>query len=77
MKDVFKIKLDIADINEFINVASSISNDINLFQGNTIASGKSLVGLYSLDLTREINLIIHNRINDDIVYENFGKWIIE
>lgn len=77
MKDVFKIKLDIADINEFIKVASSISNDINLFQGNTVASGKSLVGLYSLDLTREINLIIHNRINDDIVYENFGKWIIE
>lgn len=77
MKDIFKIKLDIADINEFINAAGSIPNDINLFQGNTVASGKSLVGLYSLDLTREINLIIHNRINDDIVYENFEKWIIE
>lgn len=77
MKNIFKIKLDIPNTGEFINAANSIPNDVNLFQGKSVVSGKSLLGIYSLDLSQDIDLVVRDRDDDKIVYEKFGKWIIE
>lgn len=76
MKDIYKIKLDIPDIHEFMQVANSIVNDINLYQGNAVVNAKSLMGLYALDLSKEINLTIRD-CDDDEVIEKFSKWIID
>lgn len=76
MKDIFKIKLDISQVKEFITAANSISNNVILAQHNALASGKSIMGVYSLDLSRPINLIVYDRVDDAIVYTKFGKWLI-
>ena len=73
MRNIFTIKLDIAEIRRFIEAASSIPNNVNLVQGQTVASGKSIMGLYSLDLSRPIELIVYDRKDDGIVYSKFGK----
>lgn len=76
MKNVFKIKLDVADIEHFLQEANSIPNEVCLYQGINTVSGKSIIGIYALDLTKPINLIVRERENDDIIYEKFGQWII-
>lgn len=76
MKDIFKIKLDISQVKEFITAANSISNNVNLAQHNALASGKSIMGIYSLDLSQPIDLIVYDRVDDGIVYTKFGKWLI-
>ena len=77
MKDIFKIRLDILDASSFLKASNSIPNDVCVYQDNIIASGKSIMGVYALDLSKSINLIVRDRENDDIVYEKFGKWIIQ
>lgn len=76
MKNIFTIKLDITEIRRFIEAASSIPNNVNLVQGQNVASGKSIMGLYSLDLSRPIELVVYDREDDGIVYSKFGKWLI-
>lgn len=77
MKNIFRVKLDICDIGDFINTANSISNNVVLYQGQTTASGKSIIGIYSLNLNSTVNMIVYDRVNDNIVYEKFGKWLVD
>lgn len=79
MKEVFKIKIDfsdIAEIREFVNKANTIPNDVNLFQAYTTVSGKSILGVSSLDLNKPISLIVRDREDDEIVCKTFGRWLI-
>lgn len=76
MRDIFKIKLDLNEVKDFISAANSIPNDINLTQRNALASGKSIMGIYALNLGEPVNLIVHDRTDDEIVFEKFGRWII-
>lgn len=76
MTDIFKIKLDISDVKDFLNITQNITNDINLCQGYNLVSGKSLMGIMALDLSKPIELIIRDRENDDIVYQNFRQYLI-
>lgn len=76
MIDVFKIKLDISDVKDFINITHNITNDINLCQGYNLVSGKSFIGIMALDFSKPIDLIVRDRDNDDIIYQNFYNYLI-
>lgn len=76
MTEVFQIKIDIKDISDFVNTAQSISNDINLCQGNSVVSGKSVMGVMSLDLSEPIDLIVRDRESDDMIFQNFGRYLV-
>ena len=76
MKEIFIIKLELNDIPDFLHTAQSLPNDINLVQGQVVASGKSLMGIYALDISKPIKLLVRDRDNDDIVMVKFNKWII-
>ena len=76
MKNIFKIKLDFADIYNFVKATTSISNNVNLVQGQMVSSGKSIMGIYALDLGKPIELIVYDRSDDDVIYSKFGKWLI-
>ena len=76
MREIFKIDLDPSDISRFVDRANTIPNDVNLFQcDNTVASGKSIVGICALDFNKDIYMIVYDRADDNIVYKTFGDWI--
>ena len=75
MKSSFYIKLDINDISDFLNVTSEIPNDINICQGQTVASAKSLMGIYALDLSQPIRLIIRDDSENTLV-NKFDRWLV-
>lgn len=76
-----KIKLNlINDINIFVKTCSSYyEGDILVKQGNQVISAKSLLGMYSLDLTKPIDVTIQT---DDMLMKNefyhyIKKWEVK
>lgn len=76
MREDFRIKLDLKDVPHFVAAATSIDNPVNVVQGQSAISGKSLMGVMALNLSRPATLVVANREDDDIVYEKFGQWVI-
>ena len=76
-----KIKLNmINDINIFVSVCSKYyEGDILVKQNKQVISAKSLLGMYSLDLTKPIDVEIYS--NDEDVKRDFynyiAKWEVE
>lgn len=46
--------LSISDVKEFVNAANSIDFDIDLISGRYTVDAKSIMGIFSLDLTKPI-----------------------
>lgn len=54
-----KILLNSVDkVKSFVGVAQGFSGDIDVLSGKYIIDGKSIMGLLSLDLTRELELVL-------------------
>ena len=63
----FKIKLDtIEKVKKFTSVISTFENDIDIMQGRYVINGKSLIAIFSLDLTRVLKVIIHDAEIPDV-----------
>ena len=55
-----QIKLNsITDVKEFVNITFKAENDVDLICGKYHIDGKSIMGIFSLDLSKPINLNIH------------------
>lgn len=56
-----EIKIDTIDkIHKFINITNSFKSDIDVKRGHYILDGKSIMGIYSLDLSKEIEVSINS-----------------
>lgn len=54
------IKLNKEDINEFVTIATSFEDaDIDVYKGNFNIDAKSAMGIYAMDLSTPIELIVH------------------
>lgn len=59
MKNV-KIRLStIADVRDFVNIVSQSDVDVDLASGRYVVDGKSIMGIFSLDLMSPITLTAH------------------
>ncbi|MBE6555560.1 MAG: HPr family phosphocarrier protein [Ruminococcaceae bacterium] len=66
MKNV-KIRLStIADVRDFVNIVSKTDIDIDLQSGRYIVDGKSIMGIFSLDLLSPISLTAHSDDTDEL-----------
>lgn len=71
-----KIKLNtILDIKEFLNVVSKVPYDVDLVKGRYVVDAKSVIGVYTIDLSDAAELYIHAEDNECI--KLFDKWIVE
>ncbi|MBP8988883.1 MAG: HPr family phosphocarrier protein [Clostridia bacterium] len=63
----FKIHLkSINDVKEFVRIVNDFSYDIDLASGRYIVDAKSIMGIFSLDLSKPIDVEIHNPDNEDL-----------
>lgn len=59
MKEL-KIYIDsVEKVKEFINIVSKVDAILDVVSGRYVVDGKSIMGLFSLDLSKEITLKIH------------------
>ena len=64
------IKLSLAqDVKAFVNIANRYSYDIDLRVGRHVVDGKSILGIFSLDLSKTITLEVYEDNCDDLMEE--------
>lgn len=76
MKNV-QISLNSIDkVKSFVNDISKFSYDFDLVSGRYVIDAKSIMGIFSLDLSRPINLSIHAEEDIDQILEVLKPYII-
>ena len=62
------ICLDSIDkVKSFVNEITKFDSDFDLISGRYVIDAKSIMGIFSLDLSKPIELTIHNDNADDIL----------
>lgn len=71
-----KIKLNIInDIKEFLATVTKIDEDVDLIKGRYIIDAKSTMGLFTVDLSEPVKIVIHSDNKDFL--KLFRKWEIQ
>lgn len=66
----FQILLSsINDVKNFVNTVSKYDFEIDLISGRYVVDAKSIMGIFSLDLSKPIALEIHNDDCDALIEE--------
>ena len=77
MKTV-QISLNSIDkVKSFVNDITKFDNDFDLVSGRYVIDAKSIMGIFSLDLSRPIDLNVHAGDNMDAVMEVLKPYIVE
>ena len=64
------IKLDSIDkVKEFVRIITAFDNDFDLRSGRYTVDAKSILGIFSLDLSKPIDLDVYGKDNLDEVIE--------
>ena len=76
MKTV-QISLNSIDkVKSFVNAITQFEFDFDLISGRYVIDAKSIMGIFSLDLSKPIDLNIHVEDNVDAVLEALKPYII-
>lgn len=76
MKTV-QISLNSIDkVKSFVNTITKFNFDFDLISGRYVIDAKSIMGIFSLDLSKPIDLAIHTEDDIDAVMEALKPYIV-
>lgn len=76
MKTV-QISLNSIDkVKSFVNAITQFETDFDLISGRYVIDAKSIMGIFSLDLSKPIDLAIHAESNVDEIMETLKPYLI-
>jgi len=75
MKTVTINLSSIDKVKSFVNDIAKFDSDFDLVSGRYVIDAKSIMGIFSLDLSKPIELNIHNEDNIDEVMEVLAPYI--
>ena len=77
MKTV-KISLNSIDkVKAFVNEVTKFNSDFDLVSGRYVIDAKSIMGIFSLDLSKPIDLNIHNEESVDSILAALAPYIVD
>lgn len=77
MKTV-KISLNSIDkVKAFVNEVTKYDAEFDLVSGRYVIDAKSIMGIFSLDLSKPIDLNIHSESNIEEILSNLSEFIID
>ena len=59
----------VKSIQDFVNIVCKYSYEVDLISGRYVVDAKSIMGIFSLDLSKPIKIEIHSDDCDDFVAE--------
>ena len=66
----------INDVKDFVNIVMKYEYDIHLVSGRYAVDAKSIMGIFSLDLSKPIELNAHTD-DADAFFEEIDKYIVK
>lgn len=63
-------------VKSFVNDITKFDNDFDLVAGRYVIDAKSIMGIFSLDLSKPIDLNIHAEENIDVILEALTQYKI-
>jgi len=77
MKSIY-IKLStIDDVYSFVNIIVGFNGDVDLESGRYKVDGKSLLGIFSLDLRKPIKMTFHDDSKADELFAKIKPFVVE
>ena len=64
-------------VKAFVNEITKFDNDFDLVSGRYVIDAKSIMGIFSLDLSKPIELNIHSEKNADEILEVLAPYIVD
>ncbi len=77
MKTVLIFLNTIDKVKSFVNDISKFDYDFDLVSGRYVVDAKSIMGIFSLDLSKPIELNIHTEDGADEVIEALKSYIVQ
>ena len=77
MKTVQITLNSIDNVKSFVNEITKYDNDFDLVSGRYVIDAKSIMGIFSLDLSKPIDLNIHADSNLDDILAALDSYIIK
>ena len=77
MKTVHISLNSIDKVKAFVNEITKFDNDFDLVSGRYVIYAKSIMGIFSLDLSKSIELNIHSENNVDEILEVLSPYIVD
>ena len=67
----------IVDVKEFVNTVARYDFEVDLVSGRYVIDAKSIMGIFSLDLSKPIDLNIHAENDVDSILSTLSPYIID
>ena len=77
MKTVHISLNSIDKVKAFVNEITKFDNDFDLVSVRYVIDAKSIMGIFSLDLSKPIELNIHSENNADEILEVLAPYIVD
>ena len=73
-----RISLNSIDkVKSFVNTLSKFDTDFDLVSGRYVIDAKSIMGIFSLDLSKPIDLNIHAENDDEEILQALSPYIVQ
>ena len=66
----------LAKVKSFVNEVTKFDNEFDLVSGRYVVDAKSIMGIFSLDVTKQITLNIHTDENVDKILDALKDYLI-
>ena len=66
----------IGKVKSFVNAITQFDFDFDLISGRYVIDAKSIMGIFSLDISKPIDLNIHNADNLDEIMEQLQPYLV-
>lgn len=76
MKSVTIFLNSIDKVKSFVNTLAAFDCDFDLISGRYVIDAKSIMGIFSLDLSKPIELCIHDNDNMDVILEKLEPYMV-
>lgn len=67
---------NISDIKKIAGIASHYDQSVSISSGWITANAKSILGLYSLDFGKPLDLVIDGDIDEERIQKDFSRYLM-
>lgn len=64
---------EVTKVYEFVNTVGKYETDVDMVSGRYVIDAKSIMGIFGMDLSKPIEILIHADENDEKVKEELNK----